>query len=203
MSSVTTSPAPVPTPYSLYCRKRSRIGASAALVMQWYQGPYQVSWDAEDVDVDSPALLDPETDETIHGIEIVAYLLHKLDTDKKRCYEAGSLEAEVVKIRIDRMLNQVETGNPIQFAFDLETYIREELNMRVVGRTTTLADFLFFPVSFGIFYHFQRRRTRLFYRTAAWYAAWTRDPRTRNALFSVGWGAGDDAFADIVLRNSS
>ncbi|KAJ0418171.1 hypothetical protein BJY00DRAFT_192671 [Aspergillus carlsbadensis] len=48
-------------------------------------------------------------------------------------------------------------------------------------------------------------RTRLFYRTAAWYTAWTRDPRTLNAMISVDWGweNGDDAFDDLVQSSPS
>jgi hypothetical protein len=83
-----------------------------------------------------PALHDPHTDETIGGFGIVLHLLKTLDTEKKRKYEEDTLESQIVQIRIDRMMERIQAGDPVRFAFDLETYLREERSCRVVGRTT-------------------------------------------------------------------
>jgi hypothetical protein len=84
-----------------------------------------VCWDPNDIGVDAPALYDPHTKETVNGRVIVAYLLKTLDTEGKRIYQEGTLEAEKVQIRIERMLERVQAGDPIRFAFGLDGYLRE------------------------------------------------------------------------------
>jgi hypothetical protein len=95
-----------------------------------------VCWDPNDIGVDAPELYDPHTKETVNGLDIVAYLLKTRDKEGKRIYKEGTLEGEKVQIRIERLLDRVQAGDPIRFAFELENYLREEGSYRVVGRTT-------------------------------------------------------------------
>jgi hypothetical protein len=42
----------------------------------------------------------------------------------------------------------------------------------------------------------------IFYRTAAWYGAWARDPRTLDAMASVVFNKRDFAFNDLMEGGS-